>query len=145
MANFSRNMSWTILSDEVLWSFRPYKLWFWQHVARETENLNTEFKNVQQDADIQYYSIPFISQYIITFTTNSTRSNLCCWNSVIQHAVSVAIVWNHPLEVHVHRSFLQRTVCVCVCVWRQYVHTLQVWFSHLHFTQISQRWMRQSP
>jgi hypothetical protein len=27
MANFSRNMSWTILSDEVLWSFRPYKLW----------------------------------------------------------------------------------------------------------------------
>jgi hypothetical protein len=44
MANFSRNMSWTIVSDEVLWSFRPYKLWLWQHVVRETENLNTEFK-----------------------------------------------------------------------------------------------------
>jgi hypothetical protein len=26
----------------------------WQHVAQETENLNTEFKNVQQDAEIQY-------------------------------------------------------------------------------------------
>jgi hypothetical protein len=38
-----------------VWSFRPYKLWLWQHVARETENLNTEFKNVQQDAEIQYY------------------------------------------------------------------------------------------
>jgi hypothetical protein len=24
-------------------------------MARETENLNTEFKNVQQDAEIQYY------------------------------------------------------------------------------------------
>jgi hypothetical protein len=42
MANFGRNMSWTILSDKVLWSFRPYKLWLWQHVVRETENLNTE-------------------------------------------------------------------------------------------------------
>jgi hypothetical protein len=31
------------ISDEVLWSSRPYKLWLWQHVAWETENLNTEF------------------------------------------------------------------------------------------------------
>jgi hypothetical protein len=58
MANFSRNM-WTILSDEVLWRFRPYKLWLWQHIARETENLNTEFKY----RHFIYNSITFLCTY----------------------------------------------------------------------------------
>jgi hypothetical protein len=61
---------------EVLWSFRPYKLWLWQHVARETENLNTEFKNVQQDAEIQYYYKSLCSWYSDVKITVKTNSGL---------------------------------------------------------------------
>jgi hypothetical protein len=48
MANSSRNMLWIVLCDKVLWSFRFYKLWLWEHVAREMAILkqNTDYETL---------------------------------------------------------------------------------------------------
>jgi hypothetical protein len=76
VANFSRNMSWTVLSDEVLWSFRHYKLQLWQHVARETENLHTEW-----DLSLSLLSHAKKPKTISCFEYNwQGVAELCFWN-----------------------------------------------------------------
>jgi hypothetical protein len=63
----------------------------WQHVAREMENLNTEFKNVQQDAEIQYYK----SELWQRWKGKHFQEYKCCTSEFIYTFCFISRIYKH--------------------------------------------------
>jgi hypothetical protein len=88
-----------------LWSFGPYKPWLWLHIARETENLNTE----------KIFWLLSSTHMTGKWNEKISGTRLKAWlNCLATLKLLSGTTWSH------HNVFTQCNMCLCTVLWHKF-------------------------